>query len=148
MSTEKYNELKKRYNTLTDEKESIICLIDIVVEIRNYDVEEAFQISSEIIERSKKIKFYEGIGRGLNNKGACYWLKGEYESGLSTLKEALKVAKENKFNSLKARIYSNFGNIYRELGDLSRASKFYQWALEINEELGDELSQSAVMISI
>lgn len=148
MSTERYHELKQKYNTLKDEKEKIDCLIDIVVEIRNYDVEEAFELSTEIIERSYHINYLEGVGRGLNNKGACYWLKGEYDKGLSTLREALKIAKEHGFDALKARIYNNYGNIYRDLGDLSNASKYYQWALEINEEMGDELAQSAVMISI
>ncbi|MBL7765175.1 MAG: tetratricopeptide repeat protein [Chitinophagaceae bacterium] len=148
MSTEKYLELKTLYNTLQDEKEKINCLIDIVLEIRNYDIDEAFRLSKEIIERSRKINFQEGIGRGLNHRGACYWLKGEYNKGLDTLKEALRIAKSIGNHTLKARIYNNYGNIYRDLGDLSNASKYYQWALEINEELGDELSQSVVLINI
>lgn len=146
--TERYHELKKYYNTLTDEKDRINCLIDIVLEIRSYDIDEAYRLSNEIIERSYAINFKEGVGRGLNHKGACYWLKGEYDKGLHTLKEALKIAKEFRFDALKARIYNNYGNIYRDLGDLSNASKYYQWALEINEELGDELAQSVVLISI
>lgn len=148
MSTERYHELKTKYNTLSDEREKINCLIDIVLEIRNYDIEEAYRLSKEIIDRSRKINYTEGIGRGLNNKGACYWLKGEYDNGLDTLKEALKIAKQFDLLALKARIYNNYGNIYRDLGDLSNASKYFQWALEINEELGDELSQSVVLISI
>lgn len=148
MSTERYHELQANYNTLTDEREKINCLIDIVLEIRNYDIDEAFRLSNEIIERSTKIDYQEGLGRGLNNKGACYWLKGEYDKGMSVLKEALKIAKQYKLVALKARIYNNYGNIYRDLGDLSNASKYFQWALEINEQLGDELSQSAVLISI
>jgi len=148
MSTERYLELKKTYSTLSDERKKIDCLIEIVLEIRNYDIEEAYRLSNEIIERSYAIDYAEGAGRGLNHKGACYWLKGEYEKGLNTLNAALKIAKENRFDALRARIYNNFGNIYRDLGELSNASKYYQWALEINEELGDELLQSAVLISI
>lgn len=148
MSTERYHELKKKYNLLDNEQDRINCLIEIVLEIRNYDLDESYTLSNEIIERSYAIQYPEGVARGLNNKGACYWLKGEYDRGLNTLKEALKIAKEHQFLALKARIYNNYGNIYRDLGDLANASKYYQWALEINEELGDELSQSAVMISI
>lgn len=148
MSTEKYIELKKKYNSLQTEKEKIECLIEIVLEIRNYDIEEAFRLSNEIIERSYTIQFLEGVSRGLNHKGACHWIKGEYDKGLNTLKEALKIAKDENLLAVKARIYNNYGNIYRDLGDLSNASKYFQWALEINEELGDELSQSVVLISI
>lgn len=148
MSTERYLELKKHYATLSDEREKIRCLIDIVLEIRNYDLDEAYRLSNEIIERSYAADFPEGVGRGLNHKGACYWLRGEYERGLNTLKEALKIARDHDFDALRARIYNNYGNIYRDLGELSNASKYYQWALEISEKVGDELAQSAVLISI
>lgn len=148
MNSEKYQALTEQYNLLDNEEDKIRCLIDIVLELRTFDIDEAYRLSKEIIERSTRIKFREGIGRGLNHKGACYWLKGEYNKGLDTLKESLKIAKEIKNDPLKARVYNNFGNIYRELGDLSNASKYYQWALEINEELKDELSQSAILINI
>ena len=49
MSTERYHELQSTYNTLNDEKEKIDCLIEIVLEIRNYDIDEAFRLSNEII---------------------------------------------------------------------------------------------------
>ncbi|MBK7763011.1 MAG: tetratricopeptide repeat protein [Bacteroidetes bacterium] len=148
MATEKYLQLKEQYEQLSDEKEKINCLISIVIEVRNYDIEEAFRLSDEVIRRSIKIKFDEGLGRGLNLKGACYWMKGEYNNGLDILKQALAIAKELKLDALKARIYNNYGNIYRDLGDLSNASKYYQWALEINEELSDELAQSSILINI
>ena len=148
MSSEKYIELKENYDSLTSEEEKIRCLIDIVLEIRNYNIDEAFRLSQEIINRSVNIKFKEGIGRGLNLKGACYWLKGEYDNGLETLKESLKIAKDLKNDALEAWIYNNYGSIYRDLGDLSNASKYFQWALEINEDLNDELSQAAILTNI
>ena len=148
MSSEKYIELKENYDSLTSEEEKIRCLIDIVLEIRNYNIDEAFRLSQEIINRSINIKFKEGIGRGLNLKGACYWLKGEYDNGLETLKESLKIAKDLKNDALEAWIYNNYGSIYRDLGDLSNASKYFQWALEINEDLNDELSQAAILTNI
>jgi signal transduction histidine kinase/CheY-like chemotaxis protein/HPt (histidine-containing phosphotransfer) domain-containing protein len=146
--TEKYYALKYKYQTLDEEKDKINCLIELVLEIRNYNIDEAYDYAEEIISRSKAIGYKEGIGRGLNHKGACFWLKGRYGRGLVTLKEALAVAREIQNDALRARIYNNYGNIYRDLGDLLNASKYYQWALEINEELGDELSQSVVLINI
>lgn len=148
LSSERYLELKKKYDSLSDEEEKILCLIDIVLEIRHYDIDEAFRLSDEIINRSTRIKFKEGIGRGLNLKGSCYWIKGDYNHGLETLKESLQIAKEIKNDALKAWIYNNYGSIYRDLGDLSNASRYFQWALEINEELKDELSQAAILTNI
>ena len=43
MSSERYHELKNQYKTLNDERDKIICLIEIVLEIRNYDLEEAYK---------------------------------------------------------------------------------------------------------
>lgn len=148
LSSERYLELKKRYDALSNEEEKILCLIDIVLEIRHYDIDEAFRLSDEIINRSTRIKFKEGIGRGLNLKGSCYWIKGDYNHGLDTLKESLQIAKEIKNDALRAWIYNNYGSIYRDLGDLSNASRYFQWALEINEELKDELSQAAILTNI
>ncbi|HMN31952.1 MAG: tetratricopeptide repeat protein [Chitinophagaceae bacterium] len=148
MYSDKYYELKKLYNTLQSETEQIDCLIEMSLEIRYQDTDEALVLTKEILERSQKINYIKGTGRGLNNKGAICWLKGEYNLGLETLREALVIAKDNQIEDLKARIYNNMGNIYRDLGDLSTAFKYYQWALEINQELEDELAQSAVMMSI
>lgn len=148
MSTERYTELRLKYEKLTNSEEQILCLIDIVLEVRNYDIEEAFELTEDVIKLSLQHNFREGYGRGLNLKGSCYWRKGDYNAGLDTLKEALQVAKSMNNDALKARIYNNFGNIYRELGDLSSASKYYQWSLEIHEDLNDQLSQSAIMMNI
>ncbi len=148
MYSDKYYELKELYHTLNNEEEKIDCLIEMAVEIRYQDTDEALVLTKEALDRSQKIKYLKGTGRGLNNKGAICWLKGDYNKGLETLREALVIAKDNHIEDLKARIYNNMGNIYRDKGDLSNAFKFYQWALEINQELGDELAQSAVMMSI
>ena len=126
MTSEKYIELKEKYDALTSEEEKILCLIDIVLEIRNYDIDEAFRLSQDIIDRSEKIMFKEGIGRGLNLKGACYWLKGEYDNGLETLKESLRIAKDLKNDALKAWIYNNYGSIYRDLGYPFRSVRLWQ----------------------
>ena len=147
MQTEQYQLLKEKYESLTDPIERIDCLIELVFEIRNFDSEEASKYSDEIIEQSQAINYKLGLARGLNHKGAVLWLKAEYEEGLQTLKRALEIAKEIKEKQLEARIYNNFGNIYRDLGILAEAFNFYQRALDINEKNNDELALSSVLIN-
>ncbi|MBS1589850.1 MAG: tetratricopeptide repeat protein [Bacteroidetes bacterium] len=141
-------QLQQEYDKLIDEKEKIDQLVYIAVETRNFDVEKASIMADEILERSKKINYARGEGRGYNLKGSCLWLTGEYEAGLEVLHYANALAKKAKDRRLEGRVLNNFGNIYRDLGDLGNALSYYETALAINEELGDEFLQSINLTSI
>ena len=148
IDTPRYKELQEQLNQQVDEKGRIDTLVDIGVEVRNVDAEQAFEIAQDVIQRSKIVAYARGMGRGLNLKGSCYWLKGEYDTGLAVLKEALSIAIRIKDRGLEARVLHNFGNIYRDMGDLANAVTHFEKALVINEELGDEFSQSVILTSI
>lgn len=148
MESQKLKELKQEYNALTKEAHKIDKLVEMALEIRNYDVEQAASLAEEILERSKAQGYKRGEGRAYNLKGSCYWLQGEYDLGLEALDMAHTIAKNVKDRMLEARVLNNFGNIYRDLGDLTKALNYYENALEINEERGDELAQSVNLTSI
>lgn len=144
----RYLDLKRIYDLATDEKSKIIALVELTLEVRNFDHEQAMKLADEIIDRSKAIHFNVGIGEGLNHKGACYWMKSEYDEGLHQLTLALKIANEEQDLSLKAKILNNFGRIYRNLGDLAHALKNFEEALEINEAIGNVLNQTINLTNI
>lgn len=148
IDTPRYKELQEKLAQQTDEKERLNILVDIGIEVRNMDVDEAIAIADNIIERSRTIGFRLGLGRGLNLKGSCYWLKGEYDAGLEVLREALRVAERIKDRRLEARVLYYFGNIYRDMGDLASVLTHFEKALAIYEELGDEFQQSVILTSI
>lgn len=148
MDTQRYKELQKKYDSLTDEKSKIDLLVTMALALRASDVEDAAKKADEIIERSKKINYTLGIGRGLNLKGSCYGIQGDYDEGLAELHKALKIAKDIKEKRLEARVLNNFGNIYRELGDLAIALNYYEEALVINEVLNDKVAESVNLTSI
>ncbi len=148
IDTPRYKELQSILAEQTDEKGRIDTLVDIGVEVRTIDAELAMSMAEEIMQRSRKIAYTRGIGRGLNLKGSCYWLMGEYDAGQETLQEALNIALRIKDNSLEARVLHNFGNIYRDMGDLAKALTHFEKALIINEETGDEFAQSLILTSI
>ncbi|MCF8448972.1 MAG: tetratricopeptide repeat protein [Taibaiella sp.] len=148
IDTPRYKELQEILAQQTDEKGRIETLADIGVEVRSIDVENALEIAEDVIQRSKVIAYPRGIGRGLNLRGSCYWLMGEYDEGLSILREALNIAERIKDSGLKARVLHNFGNIYRDMGDLANAVTHFEKALIINEEIGDEFAQSVILVSI
>jgi signal transduction histidine kinase/CheY-like chemotaxis protein/HPt (histidine-containing phosphotransfer) domain-containing protein len=148
MDTPRIKLLQREYESITDERQRIDKLVEIALETRNFDADRASEMADEILERSHKISYKRGEGRGYNLKGSCYWLQGDYELGLETLQLAFSVAREVNDKRLEARVMNNFGNIYRDLGDLGSALSYYESALAINEELGDELAQSVNLTSI
>lgn len=148
MDTARVKQMQTELESVTGETERINKLVDIGIEVRNYDAERASEIAAEVLERSKAINYKIGEGKGYNLQGSCYWLQGEYELGLEALNQAIEVAHTEKDKKLEARVLNNFGNIYRDLGDLGRALGYFESALAINESLGDELAQSVNLTSI
>lgn len=146
--TPRYLQLKEKYNQTASEKEKIDLLVDMTLEVRNDNPEEAMLMAEDIIERSEAIHYATGIGNGLNHKGACYWLMGEYEDGLDELTEAYIIAQETKDKTLEAKVLNNFGRIYRNLGDLDSALRDFEAALDINERLGNELNLTINLTNI
>lgn len=148
MDSEKYKMMKQEYDSLKDERARIDLQIDMALELRNTDVEQASRMAEEVIEASRKIGYPRGEGRGHNLKGSCYGLQGDYDDGLAELNKAHGIARQIKDKRLEARVLNNFGNIYRETGDFARALNYYEEALAINESLGDEVSSSVNLTSI
>lgn len=135
-------------NQLEEDRKNIDSLIASTLEVRNAEPEKALLMAGQIIERSRKINYQLGVGEGLNHKGACYWLLGEYEDGLDQLSEAYSIALELKNKNLEAKVLNNFGRIYRNLGDLAHALRNFELALEINEEENNEISQTINLTNI
>lgn len=148
MDSQKYRQLQKEYASLKDERSRIDMLVTMALELRNTDAEEAAALADEIIQRSIKIGYPRGEGRGHNLKGSTYGIQGDYDDGFAELHKAHAIAKQIKDRKLEARTLNNFGNIYRETGDFARALNFYEEALAINESLGDEVATSVNLTSI
>jgi signal transduction histidine kinase len=144
----RYKELQDELAVQTDEKGRIDTLLRIAEEVKSFDVDGAAHMASDIIERSEAINYQKGKGAGLNLKGFCNRLKGEYDAGIEVLKEALVVAQKIHDKNMEATTLYYLGNIYRDLGRLGEVYSFYEKALAINEELGEEFYQSVILSSI
>ncbi len=148
MDSPRLKELQAQYDALTDERQRIDTLIDMAVEVRNFDVDQALEMADEIIARASAVKYTLAEGRGFNVKGWCSWRQGSYDEGLEYLQRAHSIARETKNAPLEARVLNNFGYIYRDRGDLATALNYFDHALAINEELDDEVAQSVNLSSI
>lgn len=138
----------QKFQEAKTEKEKIDILVATVLDLRQEEPETSLILTDEIIDRSEKINYIDGIGEGLNHKGACYWILGEYEDGLDELTQAYEIATERKNEKLEAKILNNFGRIYRELGDIANALKNFEASMALNEKLGNEINLSINLINI
>ncbi len=148
MDTPRYKELLQEYENANDERARIDLYIDMAMEERNVDIERASEMADDIIARAGKAGYTLAMGRGMNLKGWCYWSLGNYDAGLEILQGAYDIARNVKNKPLEARIYNNFGYIYRDRGELASALNYFEKALAINERLGDEVAQSVNLSSI
>ena len=148
MDINKLHQLEDAYEHAINENEKISALIELALETRSFDLPKATLMAEEVIQRAIKINFTLGEGRGYNLLGFCLWLHGDYDEGLAVLNKAEKVALKIQDQSLLARIFINYGNIYRDLAQLSTALKYYENALVITEKLEDHLSQSVCLFSL
>jgi signal transduction histidine kinase/CheY-like chemotaxis protein/HPt (histidine-containing phosphotransfer) domain-containing protein len=148
MDINKLHQLEDAYEHAINENEKISALIELALETRSFDLPKATLMAEEVIQRAIKINFTLGEGRGYNLLGFCLWLHGDYDEGLAVLNKAEKVALKIQDQSLLARIFINYGNIYRDLAQLSTALKYYENALVIAEKLEDHLSQSVCLFSL
>ncbi len=148
MDSPKYSTLLREYEEQQDERGKIDLLVKIGIELRESDVDEAAAKADEVIARSQKIGYILGEGRGRNLKGSCHGIHGDHTDGLRELQQAYSIAKQIDDDRLKARVLNNYGNIYRDLGDLATALTYFEEALVINEKQGDSLSVSVNLTSI
>ncbi len=148
IDTPRYKELQEELAKQPDEKGRITLLLGFGEEIKNFDVEETMKIAIDTISRSRAIGYPDGLGQGQCLKGFCLRLKGEYDSGIQVLRDALSVAKKIHNRNMEATALYYLGNIYRDLGELDNVFSHYEKALAINEELGEEYYQSVILSSI
>ncbi|HRP90240.1 MAG TPA: tetratricopeptide repeat protein [Edaphocola sp.] len=147
-SQSKLATLEKEYSQSKTEEERLSIFSDIILEIRNDDADKALEMTEELMQRSKAINYLAGIGNAYNHKGACFWIKGDYEEGLDQLAEAFSIARDLEDASLEAKVLNNYGRIYRELGDITNALVHFEEALEINEKRNNIVNQSINLTNI
>ncbi|MBL7712667.1 MAG: tetratricopeptide repeat protein, partial [Chitinophagaceae bacterium] len=148
MDSKRYLELSAEYEALHEPADRINKMVEMAIELRNYDVERALELSEEIERYSEQEHYKLGLGRAYNIRGWCYWQQGNYDQGLKVLKLAERIARDVKDRSLLARIYNNFGHIYRDIGSLGNALTNFENALALNERQGDLASQAVNLSSI
>ncbi len=90
----------------------------------------------------------EGRCRALNLLAGVYFKQTDYRHALSTLLEALEMARAIGDNAKIAYMMGNIGRIQTFLGDLSDAERHLKTNLELSEDLGDQLEVARAHLSL
>jgi LuxR family maltose regulon positive regulatory protein len=79
------------------------------------------------------------------NMARCYFYRGDMAACEKQLDLALERSQLFNQTSLHGEIFETYGNLYRETGDVARATEFYERASRAHEESGIEITRHELL---
>jgi LuxR family transcriptional regulator, maltose regulon positive regulatory protein len=76
------------------------------------------------------------------NIARCHWHLGDFAACEQHLDRALEICQLFNMAALRAEIFENYGNLYRERGELQRALESYDRAARAYDEAGVEITRT------
>ena len=79
------------------------------------------------------------------NMARCYFYRGDVAACEKHLDQALERSQLFNQTSLHSEIFETYGNLYRETGDVSRATEFYERVARAHEESGVDVMRQELL---
>ncbi|GAB3258665.1 hypothetical protein GCM10027347_22150 [Larkinella harenae] len=92
---------------------------------------------------SEKLQYPVGVGRSYGNLGIYYWVQGQYQQAIESIKIGLPYLEQENHVQGIASAYHNLGINYAALGDFSQAIDYYFRALKFYEKMGKAAEANA-----
>ena len=86
-------------------------------------------IAQKAIAFAKQAGFGRGFTRALNITGSSYWVTGNYESALNYYHLSARESEKIKDKIGLSEAYHNMGEVYKKLGDYTKAIAFLQTSM-------------------
>ena len=83
---------------------------------------------------AKKLNYFSGIAEANRIKGVGFYYLNDTEKAIKCYVEALKYCIINNDHKNEARVYNNFGNLYKEI-NYNKALFYYKKSLSISKKL-------------
>lgn len=126
--------------------ECYIILGDTLREMGKFrEAEKAFRDAESMFRRSDNLT---KAGTALNRLAAIHFRKGEFNSSLKCLLEAVEYAKIENDNQKLAYLFGNIGRVYTLMGKLNQAAENIRFNIELSKELGDEVELGKAYLSL
>jgi len=131
--------LEQKVTKLSAGEKKVDMLNDLGLMLFNENSKQAKIYNQEALVIAERINYAEGIGEAKRNLGMLSMAKfGNTEETFPLLQEALEIAEQNKFLSLKARTLFGLGSWY-EISDTSgKCVEILEEAMDLLTQLEDE----------
>ncbi len=111
------------------------------------DPQKTIRLADSALYLARKFNYYFGIGEANRVKGVGYYYLSDTEKAVKSYTEALKYFKFINDQKNEARVYNNFGNLYKEI-NYNKALFFYKKAQHITKKYKNDEFTAGMYLNI
>jgi tetratricopeptide (TPR) repeat protein len=115
--------------------------------IRLTDPQKTVNLADSALFLAKKLNYLFGIAESNRIKGVGFYYLNDTKQAVKSYLEALKYFKFINDKKNEARVYNNFGNLYKEI-NYNKALLFYKKALSIAERLNSDEFTAGIYLNV
>ncbi|UCD95439.1 MAG: sigma 54-interacting transcriptional regulator, partial [Candidatus Zixiibacteriota bacterium] len=109
------------------------------------EAEKAYRDAESIFRRNENAP---RAGDALNRLAAIQFTRGEFDSSLKCLLEAVEHARKENNNRKLAYLFGNIGRVYTLLGKLNKAEENIRFNIRLSQDLNDEIELARAYLSL
>ena len=126
--------LKNVLSRLKDSPEKVQVQLALSQNYLNYSIEDAVSNATAAKDLANKLEYNEGLGDAYRLLGVYYKKWGKYRESLDAYTASLEIYKNIKDLGSQSRILNNFGSLYADQGQETKALEYYFQALKLGED--------------
>ncbi len=100
--------------------------------------EEANTLFNKEMKISDRLQDDLELGQALHNLGTINWFKGDHNTAISYLKQALKIRRDSRDLKGESDTLNNLGTAHYDKGDLDGSIFYHSQSLEIESKIGNK----------
>ncbi|HEY1060957.1 MAG TPA: tetratricopeptide repeat protein [Daejeonella sp.] len=154
MLNESYQSILQKYFSFSSDIQlslkdttSINRINKVAFNIRLTDPQKTVELADSALILAKKLNYFFGIAEANRIKGVGLYYLSDTEKAVKSYIEALKYFKVLNDKKNEARVYNNFGNLYKEI-NYNKALVYYKKALSIANKLNIDEFTAGIYLNI
>lgn len=146
-SSDKYVLLDSNASIILPDTLDVISLNNDAFNLRLVDPNKMIKIADSALIISKKLQFIGGMAEAHRIKGIGFYYLNDNQNAIKNYSEALKYFRYLKDKKNEAKVYNNFGNLYREV-NYEKALSYFMKALSITKPLNIHDLNAGIFLNI
>ena len=137
-----------KIKTMKNDTAKVNVLNQLAEELKDYNSEQGLSYAQEALEISQNLNYKKGIGLALKALGINYYRMGVYDASLNNSLKASLIFSDLNEKRLLIKTINNIGLVYLTRDDFLTSKKYFQKALDIANQINDEIEKSRVLHNI